>query len=92
MKSEKNGGYKVNPEISWRQVGDEAVLLNTRSSAYYSLNPVAVRLWDMLSKGSGAKEMAAELAREYGISEAVAAKDVADLLKSLKDEKIIVAG
>ncbi|NLO91064.1 MAG: PqqD family protein [Elusimicrobia bacterium] len=92
MKSGKTGGYKISPEISWRQVGDEAVLLNTRTSAYYSLNPVGVRLWDMIARGADAKEMAADLVREYGISEAAASKDVADLLKSLKDEKIITAG
>ena len=87
----KSGGFKVSPEISWRQVGDEAVLLNTRTSAYYSLNPAGVKIWEQLSKGANPADMAQALVEEYGITEAVAKKDVAELLKMLKDEKIITA-
>ena len=83
--------FKVSPEISWRQVGDEAVILNTRTSAYYSLNHVALRIWELLSSGTSTENIVADLLREYNITEAVARKDVADLLKSLKEEKIIIA-
>jgi len=88
----KTGGFKISPEVSWRLVGDEAVLLNTRTSAYYSLNPAGVKIWEQLSKGATPSEMAENLVAEYGITDAVAKKDVAELLKMLKDEKIIIAG
>ncbi|HOX22029.1 MAG TPA: PqqD family protein [Elusimicrobiales bacterium] len=86
----KSGIIKISPDISWRQVGDEVVLLNTRTSSYYSLNPTGVRIWNLLAKGMPLEQIPAELASDYGITDAVAKKDVAELIKSLKDEKIII--
>jgi len=87
----KTGGIKISPDISWRQVGDEAVLLNTCTSEYYSLNPSGVMIWGLLSKGVCAADIVSKLSAEFGISEAAAKKDMDELLKTLKKEKIILS-
>jgi len=56
-----------NKTISGRLL-DEMVMMDIEKGKYFSLNPVATRIWDLLEKPMGEEEMCSLLMEEYEVS------------------------
>lgn len=82
--------FRISPEIAWRKVGDEAVLLNVRTSVYYSLNNVGSRIWELISAGRSSEDVILEVVRDFDAEEAVVRKDFSELIKPLLEENILL--
>ena len=78
----------LNPGILWRVVGDEALLLDTTSGNYFSLDPIATEIWVMLNNGDEADQIASAVSERYSIDAGRAQDDIADLIKDLQDAGI----
>lgn len=78
----------VNPDILWRVVGDEALLLDTISGNYFSLDPIATEIWVRLNKGDEADRIASAVSERYSIDAGRARDDIADLMNDLRDAGI----
>jgi hypothetical protein len=76
---------KPNPDLLWRIVGDEALLLDTASGNYFSLDPIGTEIWKRLNYGEAIDEIAPDIARRYGTDETRVRGDVDDLLIELRD-------
>ena len=74
----------LNPDILWRVVGDEALLLDTVSGNYFSLNPVATEIWLRLSEGKDIESIATMVSEKYSIDASRARDDVAELVRDLR--------
>ena len=78
----------LNPDILWRVVGDEALLLDTTSGNYFSLDPIATEIWVRLNKGDEAGQIAVAVSERYSIEVGRAQDDITDLVKDLQDAGI----
>lgn len=78
----------LNPDILWRVVGDEALLLDTISGNYFSLDPIATEIWVRLNKGDEADLIANVVSERYSIDADRARDDIADLVQDLQDAGI----
>jgi hypothetical protein len=78
----------LNPDILWRVVGDEALLLDTISGNYFSLDPIATEIWVRLNNGDEADRIASAVSERYSIEASRARDDIADLVKDLRDAGI----
>ena len=65
-----------------RVLDGEAVLLDTEGGAYFGLNAVGTRVWELIGE-AGATEAAlmTALLREFDVGPDVLARDLADLLR-----------
>jgi|WetSurMetagenome_2_1015567.scaffolds.fasta_scaffold1499160_1 hypothetical protein len=66
-----------------RTVGDEAVLLNLTTNEYFSLNPVGVRMIEVLTQSATTGQALASLAGEYAVDPAVLDRDLQELVEQL---------
>jgi len=84
--------FRVDPEkVAFRFVDGEAILINTATSYYYSLNAVGAFLWRLLAEQSRAlAELVDAVSTEYGQAPEVVSKDVQNLLSDLRAEDLIV--
>lgn len=89
-KSGDLGRWKPSPDVAWRRVGDEAVVLHVPSSVYFSLNDSAAFLWERLAAGESAAEAAEQLELAYEVEPALARRDAAALLEELRGEGLLV--
>lgn len=55
------------PEVLFRTVGDEAVLLNLKTEKYLGLDPVGTRIWEVLERSPTIQAAYDELAGEYAV-------------------------
>lgn len=80
--------FKHAARTAWRKVADEAVILDTETAAYFSLDGVGLRVWELMGEGRSVPEIVAALVAEYDASEDAIRKDVLDLIRKLRQEKI----
>jgi hypothetical protein len=72
------------------QVADgEAVLLDIESGAYFSLNPVGSRIWELCDGTRSTAEIVSVICHEFDVAEDVATADTRELLVELEQEKLV---
>jgi hypothetical protein len=80
--------HGANPDVLWRVVGKEALLLDTTSGNYFSLNPVATAIWVRMTSGESPEQISEGIAATYSISVERARDDIHELITEMKDAGI----
>jgi hypothetical protein len=75
-----------------REVEDGMLLLDTESDRIHQLNQTASFIWKTCDEAASSEEIAALLAKQFDIDEAVAARDVIEMLSKLRSLNLIVDG
>lgn len=70
-------------DLTWREVGDELLVLKLSTGTYLTLNAVGKELWSELEEGATGSQLAEALVERYGISSEQAAEDVAAFIEDL---------
>jgi hypothetical protein len=62
---------------------DEIVMMDIDQGKYFSLNPVATSIWDLLEKPLNISELCARLEEEYDVDPEECKRDVSEHLKEM---------
>jgi hypothetical protein len=81
---------RPNPDVAWRRVGDDAVLVHLKTNRIYSLNRTGARFWELLSEGYGRDAAQATLLGEFDVAEDELRKEVDDLLAALTRDGLLL--
>jgi hypothetical protein len=71
------------------EYGDEGVVLNLNTETYYSLNGVAVRMWQALTSSDTVEAAVTTLQAEFEVAEADLRRDVDEFIAQLHGMKLI---
>jgi hypothetical protein len=82
--------WKHSPDVVFRDLDGEAVILDIASGTYFGLNAVGTRVWRMIEGGRNAAEVVDAIAAEYDADRATIASDVKRLLDELSARNLIV--
>jgi hypothetical protein len=87
----KTAKWRKRPQIVDRVIEGEVVLLDLKSGVYYSLNEAGAELWKLIG-GEGADEsgLAEAIISIYDVTPEEAERDIAELIKDLSAEGLIV--
>jgi len=85
----KKSFTRNNSTISGR-LHDELVMMDIEKGKYFSLNPVATRIWDILEKPLSAEELCLQLIEEYEVDEEQCRKQVEELLEEMLKLGLII--
>ena len=80
---------KKNPDIIWKNVRGETVLLNPTSGKYYGLNKVGCAFWEKVDGKKAMPEITDLLLAEFTVERERLLQDLEDLLKTLTENNII---
>jgi DNA-binding CsgD family transcriptional regulator len=75
--------------IVWSSVDGEALLLDTSSGDYFSLNPLGTEIWLYLQQGNSPAEIVEAIAKKYMVGEETVYNDVTALLDDLRAARIL---
>jgi hypothetical protein len=75
--------------ITWREIEDEVVLLDLKSSKYIALNGSGSILWKRLADGATRAELVRELVSVFGIDEGRATTDVDAFVSSCRKRELL---
>jgi hypothetical protein len=80
---------KVAKDVIFQELEGEAVLLNMRTGIYFGLNPVGMRIWQLLSKHGEVETVATMLLDEYNVSEDQLRNHLSDFIKKLQSKGLV---
>jgi hypothetical protein len=78
------------PNVRWRRVGDEVILLNLDSMLYYQLDEVGAFIWERLEAGEPPDQIADAVVANFEVDAATARRDLDPLLESLMEAGMLV--
>lgn len=81
--------YRHSPDTAWRQIDDESVVLNLKSSVYYSLNDTAAMIWAALGEGLTPQQVVERLCAEFDEKPETIQRDVSAAVANLLKERLI---
>jgi hypothetical protein len=70
-------------DVLFRELDDEAVLLNLKTGVYFGLNPVGLRVWQLIGEGTSLQHVLETMGREYEVQGEVLEHDLLDLCRQL---------
>lgn len=87
-----SSSFRLNaPDVTCEVFDGEALVVNLRSGAYYSLRETALIIWQMLLEGWPAADIGRRLAPALGLAEAQAVATVEAFVTQLQAEALIVS-
>ena len=78
----ESDSLKRNSDVSWRTIEGQSVLVFNREGEVRVLNDVGTYVWEHVEETPAA--MAAEIAKQYDVSEEEALKDVFSFIEEMK--------
>ena len=75
--------------VLFTTVEQEAVLLNTVTNKYYSLNEVGARVWNLLAAGKTLKEAHQALLEEFEVDSPQLEQDILELVQHLRENGLV---
>jgi predicted RND superfamily exporter protein len=88
--SDQRTKYTRNSRTISGRLHDELVMMDLEQGKYFSLNPVATRIWDLLEKEMTLDELCALLTEEYDVESNQCMDEVRELLEEM--EKLGLVG
>ncbi|MFA5026848.1 MAG: PqqD family protein [Candidatus Methylomirabilota bacterium] len=85
-----NSRYAHHPDVAWRLVQDEALLVDPRTGSIFPLNPVAARLWVLLGDTLPVSEIVRSLFQEFDSSRETIEADVSAFIANALAARLLV--
>jgi hypothetical protein len=82
--------YHVAPDVHFRHLDDEVILLDGRGDTYLGLNPTGAVIWETVVTGGSAEDAVTRLVGRFEISREAAAADVDAFLEQLVSSGILL--
>jgi hypothetical protein len=80
----------VAPDVMFRAVGEEAVLLQLKSETYLGLDPVGARMWTLLTESESIESAYEALLGEYEVDGQQLRRDLEDFVGKLVDNELLI--
>lgn len=81
---------KVLDNISWKQLGDRVVAVDTNNGDYYTFNDVASTIWIAVNENKTTDDIVAQIMEEYDITDAAKVQqDIDTQLAQWKEMKLM---
>lgn len=85
--------YRINrPAVIHETLDDELVIVNLKSGAYFSLDPVGAAVWQEIDRGAAVDEIVVVVSRRFEGDAAAISAGVNGLIEELRREELIAPG
>ena len=79
----------IPPDVLFRELDGESVLLDLQSERYYSLDDVGTRMWELLAECGDVAMVVEQMMEGYDVDEATLHRDLANLINQLAEEGLL---
>lgn len=71
------------------QLGDEKVILDLEKGKYYGLNPVGVRIWEIIQTPTSIRNIVSTITSDYNIRRSRCLEKISPFLENLRKNDLI---
>lgn len=90
----KDSSIRPHPDVVWREVDGEVVLLNVATGQYFGLDAVGSQVWMLLQSagpgGANLTRLSAMVTGEFEVDLATAERDLTVLVNDLISQQLLV--
>ncbi len=90
MKENERSEFKIGSHVAYRLIGDEVVIVDSRSSEMLTLNSTASVIWMHVTRGIPRDEIANVLAGEFDVTHGEALEDIAAFIGNMISRGLIL--
>lgn len=80
---------RPNPDVVFRDVEGETVLVHLGTNRIYALNATGARLWQLLTEGYDRSALTRRLLEEFDVEPAALEREIDGLLSELTEEELV---
>ena len=80
---------RISDDAIFRELGDEAVVLDLASGTYFGLNGVALRIWQLIDRFGSLQAVRDALVNEFDVDAATATRDLSSLVHELSARGLV---
>jgi hypothetical protein len=80
---------RIPPHVVFTTVEQDAVLLNTLTNKYYSLNEVGARFWTLVANGKALRQAYQVLLDEFEVEPPQLEQDLLELVRQLYNDGLV---
>ncbi len=80
---------RISPEVLFRELAGEGVLLDLKSQRYFGLDPVGTRIWQLLDEQRQTDDVLQAMLEEFDVEEGRLRKDLDAFFHRLTDAGLI---
>jgi coenzyme PQQ synthesis protein D (PqqD) len=81
---------RPSPDVVWRELEGEAVLLDLGSGIYFGLNEVGTRIWQLLDQGCATEAVLSTIVGEFEVDRAEAEDGFRRLIDELRARGLVI--
>ena len=85
MSNKKQKVYQRKPDVISSKLEDQLVMMDIEKGKYFSMNPVASKVWELLEEPSSVNELCDKLLNEFEVSKEQCFNEVLELLGKMKE-------
>lgn len=78
-----------NPDVLFRRLGDDMVLVHMKTNEIYALNPTAARFWELYSEGLSRGQIEDQVQAEFAVEPAQLTAEIDALLADLARHDLV---
>jgi len=83
---------KIGPDVVFRDLDGEAVILNLETGIYFGLNEAGTRMWNLIVEEQGSlRKVFERMLQEYDVPPDALERDLCELAYQLHQKKLVVA-
>ena len=79
----------LSPDVVFRTLEGEVVLLNLQSGVYFGLNETGTTIWNFLNENGSLEATHSQMVKQYAVEPEVAKRDLLQLISSLLEKGLI---
>lgn len=84
------GRLERNPNLAWREIDGEVVIISPEDSQVHELNETASLIWKHADGAHGLEEITARVAEVYDVAPEAARTDVAEMIAQLDEKRLLI--
>ena len=81
--------FTIAPSVRETASEDGAVLLDVEQGICFSLNPIGLRIWELIKKRCSVDQIADSLAQDFSVPRAQLLSDAAEFIEALEAKRLI---
>jgi hypothetical protein len=90
MSDSRDRRFACTPDVVWKDVGGEIVLIHLETNEIYELSRTGARLWALLEEGKSLGEAEAILLEEFAVDEETVRVEADALVDELLRRQLVV--
>ena len=90
MPEKLQGKIEIGNHVAWRLIGDEVVIVDSRSSEMFTLNGTGSAIWMHMVHDTPLSGIVTALAAEYEVSDDEARTDILVFVAEMKERGLIL--